>query len=72
MENKERNTSGLLLQVVVQSTNDKMSVTEIKNSLHERGFGILLAIAALPMCLPVPVPSGYTTFFHSSLYFPYK
>ncbi|MCW5598120.1 exopolysaccharide biosynthesis protein [Nitrosomonas sp.] len=68
MENKERNTSELLLQVVVQSTNDKMSVTEIKNSLHERGFGILLAIAALPICLPVPVPPGYTTFFSIPLF----
>ncbi|MCO6434081.1 exopolysaccharide biosynthesis protein, partial [Nitrosomonas nitrosa] len=68
MENKERNTSELLLQVVVQSTNDKMSVTEIKNSLHERGFGILLAIAALPICLPIPVPPGYTTFFSIPLF----
>lgn len=68
MENKERNTSELLLHVVVQSTNDKMSVTEIKNSLHERGFGILLAIAALPICLPVPVPPGYTTFFSIPLF----
>lgn len=68
MENKERNTSELLLQVVIQSTNDKMSVTEIKNSLHERGFGILLAIAALPICLPIPVPPGYTTFFSIPLF----
>lgn len=68
MENKERNTSELLQLVVVQNANDKMSVGEIKNSLHERGFGVLLAIAALPICLPIPVPPGYTTFFSIPLF----
>ena len=68
MENKERNTSDLLQLVVIQNTNDKMSVADIKNSLHERGFGILLAIAALPICLPIPVPPGYTTFFSIPLF----
>lgn len=68
MENKERNTSELLQLVVLQNNNDKMSVSEIKNSLHERGFGILLAIAALPICLPIPVPPGYTTFFSIPLF----
>ncbi len=68
MENKERNTSELLQLVVVQNTNDKMSIGEIKNSLRERGFGILLAIAASPICLPIPVPPGYTTFFSIPLF----
>ncbi|SDH23478.1 exopolysaccharide biosynthesis protein [Nitrosomonas sp. Nm132] len=68
MENKERNTSELLQLVVVQTTNDKMSIGEIKNSLRERGFGILLAIAASPICLPIPVPPGYTTFFSIPLF----
>lgn len=68
MENKERNTSELLQLVVVQNANDKMSVGEIKSSLHERGFGVLLAIAALPICLPIPVPPGYTTFFSIPLF----
>lgn len=68
MENKERNTSELLQLVIVQNTSDKMNVGEIKNSLHERGFGVLLAIAALPICLPIPVPPGYTTFFSIPLF----
>ncbi|MCO6426561.1 exopolysaccharide biosynthesis protein [Nitrosomonas communis] len=68
MENKERNTSELLQSVVLHNTNDTMSVGEIKNSLQERGFGIFLAIAALPICLPIPVPPGYTTFFSLPLF----
>ncbi|SDX59112.1 exopolysaccharide biosynthesis protein [Nitrosomonas halophila] len=68
MENKERNTSELLQLIVVQNTNAVITVNQIKNSLHERGFGVLLAIAALPLCLPVPVPPGYTTFFSIPLF----
>jgi hypothetical protein len=68
MENKERNTSELLQLIVVQNTNETISVDQIKNSLHERGFGVLLAIAALPLCLPIPVPPGYTTFFSIPLF----
>lgn len=68
MENKERNTSELLQLIVLQNTNAVITVNEIKNSLHERGFGVLLAIAALPLCLPVPVPPGYTTFFSIPLF----
>ena len=66
--NKERSTSELLENVVVVYRSDTLTVGEIKNSLHERGFGVLLAIAALPLCLPVPVPPGYTTFFSIPLF----
>lgn len=66
--NKERSTSELLETVVVVYRNDTVTVGEIKNSLHERGFGVLLAIAALPLCLPLPVPPGYTTFFSIPLF----
>ena len=64
--NKERSTSELLETVVIVYRSDTLG--EIKNSLHERGFGVLLAIAALPLCLPVPVPPGYTTFFAIPLF----
>lgn len=68
MEKKERSTSETLALVVVENKNHTMSVGEIKNSMHERGFGILLAIASLPLCLPIPVPPGYTTFFSIPLF----
>ena len=68
MENHERPTSEYLAVVVAEHKNETMTVGELKHSLHERGFGILMAIAALPLCLPVPVPPGYTTFFSIPLF----
>lgn len=66
--NNERSTSELLENVVVVYRSDTITIGEIKNSLHERGFGVLLAIAALPLCLPIPVPPGYTTLFSIPLF----
>ncbi len=65
---KMDSTSDLLERVVEENTGDTISIGEIKNSLHERGFGVLMALAALPLCLPVPVPPGYTTFFAIPLF----
>jgi len=63
MEDKDQVTSEYLALVVAENKKSIMTVGEIKDSLHERGFGILLALAALPLCLPIPVPPGYTTVF---------
>ncbi|HQV88570.1 MAG TPA: exopolysaccharide biosynthesis protein [Nitrosomonas sp.] len=65
---KERPTSDFLAVVVVENRNEAMTVGEIKNALHERGFGILMAIAAFPICIPLPVPPGYTTIFSIPLF----
>lgn len=65
---EERPTSDFLAIVVVENKKEAMTVGEIKGALHERGFGILMAIAALPICLPVPVPPGYTTLFSIPLF----
>ena len=65
---KERPISDLLAIVVVENKKEAMTVEEIKNALHERGFGILMAIAALPICVPIPVPPGYTTLFSIPLF----
>ncbi len=67
-DNRGYSTSELLENMVVMYRSDTLSVGEIKNALHERGFGVLLAISALPMCLPVPVPPGYTTLFSIPLF----
>ena len=64
----ERPTSDFLAIIVVENQNTAMTIGEIKNALHERGFGILMAIAAIPICLPVPVPPGYTTVFSIPLF----
>jgi len=65
---KEHPTSDFLAVVVVENKNEAMTVGEIKNALHERGFGILMAIAAFPICIPLPVPPGYTTIFSIPLF----
>ena len=65
---KERPTSEFLAIVVIEHKKEEISIGEMKNALHERGFGILMAIAALPICLPVPVPPGYTTLFSIPLF----
>ncbi len=61
-------TSALLKHVVDAHQKDVISVAEIKHSLSERGFGVLLAIFALPLCLPFPAPPGYTTIFSIPLF----
>ncbi|MEQ1720481.1 MAG: exopolysaccharide biosynthesis protein [Nitrosomonas sp.] len=62
-DNKVRPTSEFLAVVVIEQKNELITVGGIKNALHERGFGILMAIAAIPICLPIPAPPGYTTLF---------
>ncbi len=45
----------------VQSTLDGeeiITLSEILEAFHERGFGFILLIFALPMALPIPVPPG--------------
>lgn len=67
-DSPNRQTSDLLKHVVETHDRDVISVAEIKESLSERGFGVLMAIAALPLCLPFPAPPGYTTFFSIPLF----
>jgi len=66
--NNEKPTSEYLAQIVIEQKNSSITVGEIKNALHERGFGILMAIAAIPICLPIPAPPGYTTLFSLPLF----
>lgn len=68
MTNQDHPTSDFLTIVVIENKKEQMTVGEIKHALHERGFGILMAIAAIPICLPVPVPPGYTTIFSVPLF----
>ncbi len=48
-------------------TGETVSVDKILETLHERGFGFLLLIFALPMALPVPVPPGINILLASPL-----
>jgi len=68
MSENKRPTSEILTRVVDGNNNDTITVEEIKNSLNERGFGLLMAVSSLPLCIPFPAPPGYTTFFSIPLF----
>jgi hypothetical protein len=67
-EEEHQYTSDLLERVVQLQQADYVSIGELKMAMHERGFGVLMAIAALPLCIPFPAPPGYTTFFSIPLF----
>ena len=69
MDNKKLSTSEFLDHVVKAKTSNRISIDELKISMHERGFGILLIIFALPMSIPIPYVPGITTFFAFPLLF---
>jgi hypothetical protein len=68
MNVKEQSIADFLAIIVVENKNDSIAVRELKHALHERGFGILLATAAIPICIPIPAPPGYTTLFSIPLF----
>lgn len=59
MEQNENNkaASEVLGEVVQNGNTDKITFADLKTSLHERGFGLLLLIFSLPL---VAVPPGLT------------
>jgi len=59
---KDKQTASDVLEGVVQNTiADTISFQEITAALHERGFGLLMMVFAIPVSLPLPVPPGLTT-----------
>jgi hypothetical protein len=73
IKKKHTNTSDVLEKLAIEHTTenreDVITLDELKNSLHERGFGLILAVICLPVSLPIPVPPGYTTIFSIPLFF---
>lgn len=61
-------TSQILSDIAEFEDEDKTSIGRIKTSLHERGFGVLMAVFCLPLILPIPAPPGYTTLFSIPLF----
>ncbi len=60
MKKEQRSASDVLEGVVRDNLADYISLREIKISLHERGFGLLMIIFALPLSIPLPLPPGAT------------
>lgn len=63
MENKENRhnlASEILQGVVKNSVSDLISFQEVKDSLHQKGFSLLMLFFSLPLSIPFPVPPGFT------------
>ncbi len=67
--NKRSSTSEFLKSVVKASKSDRVTIDELKTSMHERGFGILLIGFSLPLAVPLPYIPGITTIFAIPLFF---
>ena len=61
MEDKKLAASDVLRGVVDGNFADRISLADIKTSLHKRGFGLLMVICAIPVSLPIPIPPGLTS-----------
>jgi len=59
--NKFLAASDALQGVVENHRADKISFSDLKNSLRERGFGLLMLIFAMPISLPLPLPPGFAS-----------
>jgi hypothetical protein len=57
---KKRAASEVLEDAVNQYQTDMVTVGELMFALHERGFGLLLLLFALPNCIPAPGITGLT------------
>ncbi len=44
-----------------------VSINDLLEAVHERGFGLLILILAVPMALPIPVPPGINVLLASPL-----
>lgn len=64
-----RTISQLLLDFQATLGGEPIAVSGILEAFHERGFGVLLLIFALPMALPLPVPPGVNILLASPLLF---
>ncbi len=60
MKTQKRAASEVLEKVVQDHSADRISLFEIKTALHERGFGLLMLLFAMPLCIPV-IPPGLSS-----------
>ncbi len=69
--NSPRHINDLLDEIVLTTgvSDQEMNIGNFIDILHERGFGIMIFLLALPMALPLPVPPGVNLFFAVPLMF---
>lgn len=66
---KVLSTSELFEKLATEHDKPEISLKEIKDSMHERGFGILFIIFSLPLLIPLPVPTGMGTALSVPIFF---
>jgi hypothetical protein len=54
MQKEKLSASDALDGVVSRNNSDNISLFDIRDSLHERGFGLLMIIFSLPIIIPLP------------------
>ena len=59
----------ILREAVASVSEESSTLGHFIDSLHERGFGILIFLFALPMAIPLPVPPGVNLVFSTPLLF---
>jgi hypothetical protein len=65
--NEIRPISELFEEEFLNIDRDHISLRFIIESVHERGFGFILFLIAIPMALPIPVPPGVNIILASPL-----
>ena len=56
-----RSLSALFDGVLSRHEGQTVRISTLLESLHERGFGVLLILFSLPLCIPVPKPPPVDT-----------
>ena len=69
MSDTPRHINLILQDIQNQLTDKTHTLGHLIDVLHERGFGILIFLFALPMAIPLPVPPGVNLLFSVPLLF---
>ncbi len=59
--------SDIFKKLDASMSGENVSINDILEAVHERGFGLLLLILSVPMALPIPVPPGINILLASPL-----
>jgi len=64
-----RHINNILDEIKTGLSNETSTLGNLVDVMHERGFGILIFLFALPMAIPLPVPPGVNLLFSVPLLF---
>jgi len=64
-----RNLSALFDGVLSRHEGQTVRIATLLDALHERGFGVLLILFSLPLCIPVPKPPPVDTILGIPLFY---